>query len=87
MQIVTYHMYIANYACIGAFFVNKVPSAAIAQRPAREMAILADSPRNKLNNLEFYIISPDENVIWPFGARLSFFNHTYIGGNNFEKRF
>ena len=43
MQIVTYP--ISNQACIGAFFVNKVPSVAIAHRPARERAILVDPPR------------------------------------------
>ena len=58
----TYH--IPNYACIGAFFVNKVPSAAIAHRPAREMAILVDPPRAKalgdqlrINPLDFAIFA------------------------------
>ena len=45
MQFVTYHIH--NEACIGAFFVNKVPSVAIAHRPAQEIAILVDSPRAK----------------------------------------
>ena len=32
---------------IGPFFVNEIPSAAIAHRPAREIAILVDPPRIK----------------------------------------